>query len=157
MHNSDNKFIACQGRSYNKNDKLKYQTSKVHEDTQLIFGQDRLNSSKPKFAVEGPIDSLFVDNCVAVLGFNKFKLLSKDYTIIPDNDRRNPQVLKSMSELLEMGYSMVLWPDEIQQKDVNEMIMSGRTREELKTIIENNTYQGNMALLKFTNWRKINV
>ena len=98
-----------------------------------------------------------MDNCVAVLGFNKFKLLSKDYTIIPDNDRRNPQVLKSMSELLEMGYSMVLWPDEIQQKDVNEMIMSGRTREELKTIIENNTYQGNMALLKFTNWRKINV
>ena len=34
------------------------------------------------------------------------------------------------------------------------MIMSGMTKEELKTIIENNTYQGNMALLKFTTWRK---
>ena len=157
LHNSDNKFIACQGRSYNKNDKLKYQTSKVHEDTQLIFGQDRLKSNQPKFAVEGPIDSLFVDNCVAVLGFNKFKLLTKDYTIIPDNDRRNPQVLKSMSNLLEMGYSMVLWPDEIKEKDINEMIISGRTKEEIKSIINNNTYQGNMALLKFTNWRKINV
>ena len=51
LHNSENKFIACQGRSYNKNDKLKYQTSKVHEDTQLIFGQDRLKSNQPKFAV----------------------------------------------------------------------------------------------------------
>ena len=157
LHNSDNKFIACQGRSYNKNDKLKYQTSKVHEDTQLVFGRDRLNPNIPKFAVEGPIDSLFVDNCVAVLGFNKFKLLSKDYTIIPDNDRRNPDVLKSMSNLLEMGYSMVLWPDEVKEKDINEMIMSGRTKEEIKNIIEKNTYQGNMALLKFTNWRKINV
>lgn len=157
-HNEENKFIACQGRAYNNNDfKLRYQTSKVHEDTQLIFGQDRLKSDKPKFAVEGPIDSLFVDNCVAVLGFNKFKLLSKDYTIIPDNDRRNTQVLKSMSELLELGYSMVLWPDEIKEKDINDMIMSGMSVEKLKTIIENNTYQGNMALLKFTNWRKINV
>ena len=98
-----------------------------------------------------------MDNCVAVLGFNKFKLLSKDYTIIPDNDRRNTQVLKSMSELLELGYSMVLWPDEIKEKDINDMIMSGMSVEKLKTIIENNTYQGNMALLKFTNWRKINV
>ncbi|MEC7853681.1 MAG: hypothetical protein VYB04_10480 [Pseudomonadota bacterium] len=157
-HDESNKFIACQGRSYDNNDfKLRYQTSKVHEDTQLIFGQDRLKSDKPKFAVEGPIDSLFVDNCVAVLGFNKFKLLSKDYTIIPDNDRRNTQVLKSMSELLELGYSMVLWPDEIKEKDINDMIMSGMSVEKLKTIIENNTYQGNMALLKFTNWRKINV
>ena len=157
-HNEENKFIACQGRAYDNNDfKLRYQTSKVHEDTQLIFGQDRRKSDKPKFAVEGPIDSLFVDNCVAVLGFNKFKLLSKDYTIIPDNDRRNTQVLKSMSELLELGYSMVLWPDEIKEKDINDMIMSGMSVEKLKTIIENNTYQGNMALLKFTNWRKINV
>ena len=157
-HNEENKFIACQGRAYDNNDfKLRYQTSKVHEDTQLIFGQDRLKSDKPKFAVEGPIDSLFVDNCVAVLGFNKFKLLSKDYTIIPDNDRRNTQVLKSMSELLELGYSMVLWPDEIKEKDINDMIMSGMSVEKLKTIIENNKYQGNMALLKFTNWRKINV
>ena len=157
-HNEENKFIACQGRAYDNNDfKLRYQTSKVHEDTQLIFGQDRLKSDKPKFAVEGPIDSLFVDNCVAVLGFNKFKLLSKDYTIIPDNDRRNTQVLKSMSELLELGYSMVLWPDEIKEKDINDMIMSGMSVEKLKTIIENNIYQGNMALLKFTNWRKINV
>ena len=157
LHNSENKFIGCQGRSYNRNDKLKYITNKVHEDTQLIFGQDRLKSDKPKFAVEGPIDSLFVDNCVAVLGFNKFKLLPLDYTIIPDNDRRNREVLKNLSQRIEDGYNVVLWPDYIEQKDINDMIMSGMTKEELKTIIENNTYQGNMALLKFTTWRKTNV
>ena len=56
--------------------------------------------------VENLIDSLFVDNCVAVLGFNKFKLLSKDYTIIPDNDRRNPDVLKS-KQRIEDGYNVV--------------------------------------------------
>ena len=157
-HDESNKFIACQGRSYDNNDfKLRYQTSKVHEDTQLIFGQDRLKSDKTRFAVEGPIDSLFVDNCVAVLGFNKVKMLPKDTVIIPDNDRRNSDVLKSMKNLLEDGYPMVLWPDDIQEKDINDMVMSGKTKEEIETIIRNNTYQGNMALLKFTNWRKVNV
>ena len=157
-HDESNKFIACQGRSYDNNDfKLRYQTSKVHEDTQLIFGQDRLKSDKTRFAVEGPIDSLFVDNCVAVLGFNKFKMLPKDTVIIPDNDRRNTAVLKSMKNLLEDGYPMVLWPDDIQEKDINDMVMSGKTKEQIETIIRNNTYQGNMALLKFTNWRKVNV
>ena len=34
---------------------------------------------------------------------------------------------------------------------------SSQVKEELKTIIENNTYQGNMALLKFTTWSKRNV
>ena len=96
--------------TYDNNDfKLRYQTSKVHEDTQLIFGQDRLKSDKPKFAVESSQLIHYSWTIVFVLGFNKFKLLSKDYTIIPDNDRRNTQVLKSMSELLELGYSMVLW------------------------------------------------
>ena len=55
-HDESNKFIACQGRSYDNNDfKLRYQTSKVHEDTQLIFGQDRLKSDKTRFAVEGQL------------------------------------------------------------------------------------------------------
>ena len=34
--------------------------------------------------------------------------------------------------------------DDIEEKDINDMIMSGMTKEELKTIIENNTYQGKM-------------
>ena len=153
-----NKFFACQGRTYDFNsNQLRYQTSKVDKDRQIIFGQDRLKSNQPLYAVEGPIDSLFVDNCVAVLGFNKFKLLSKDYTILPDNDRRNYEVLSNLKQRIEDGYNVVLWPDDIQEKDINDMIMSGMTKEELKTIIHNNTYQGNMALLKFTTWSKRNV
>ena len=98
-----------------------------------------------------------MDNCVAVLGFNKFKLLSQDYTILPDNDRRNYEVLSNLKNRIEDGYKVVLWPDEIEEKDINDMITSGTTKEQLKTIIENNTYQGNMALLRFTNWSKRNV
>ena len=97
-----------------------------------------------------------MDNCVAVLGFNKFKLLSKDYTILPDNDRRNYEVLSNLKQRIEDGYNVVLCPDDIQEKDINDMIMSGMTKEELKTIIENNTYQGT-RLLKFTTWSKRNV
>ena len=67
-----------------------------------------LNPDQPLYAVEIPIDSLFVDNCVAVLGFNKFKLLSKDYTILPDNDRRNYEVLTNLKQRIEDGYNVVL-------------------------------------------------
>ena len=58
-----------------------------------------LIQTSQNLVVEGPIDSLFVDNCVNVLGFNKFKLLSKDYTIIPDNDRRNPEVAQKYEKI----------------------------------------------------------
>ena len=37
------------------------------------------------------------------------------------------------------------------------MVMSGKTKEEIETTIKKNTYQGNTALMKFTNWRKVNV
>ena len=86
-------------------------------------------------------------------------MLPKDtVTFIPDNDRRNSDVLKSIEKSFEDGYPMVLWPDDIQEKDINDMVMSGKTKEQIETIIKNNTYQGNMTqLLQFKNWRKVNV
>ena len=110
----------------------------------------------PIFAVEGPIDSLFLDNCVAVAGadFNKLPL---DYTIIFDNERRNKEVLKQIEKTITKGYKVVLWPDDIKEKDINEMILSGMTKEDVKRIITKNTYQGNMALIKLTTWRKVDA
>ena len=52
---------------------------------------------------------------------------------------------------------MVLWPDDVKEKDINDMILSGKTKEEVQTIIKNNTYQGDMAKIRFSKWRKINA
>ena len=74
-----------------------------------------------------------------------------------DNERRNVEILKQMSKTIDMGYNIVLWPDDIKEKDINDMILSGRTKDQIQTIIKNNTYQGNMAKMKFATWRKVNV
>ena len=86
------------------------------------------------FAVEGPIDSLFLDNCIAVAGadFNKLPL---DYTIIFDNERRNKELLKQIDKTIDRGYKVVLWPDNVKEKDINDMILSGKTKQEIKEAI----------------------
>jgi len=50
-----------------------------------------------------------------------------------------------------------LWPDDIKEKDINDMILSGKTKDQIQTTIKNNTYQGNMAKIRMTTWRKTNA
>jgi len=45
----------------------------------------------------------------------------------------------------------------VKEKDINDMILSGKTKQEIKSTIENNTYQGTMAKMRLTTWRKVNV
>ena len=151
----NNKMFAFQGRSFNS-ENPKYITIILNPEIDKIFGLNKIDKNKPLFAVEGPIDSLFLDNCVAVAGadFNKLPL---DYTIIFDNEKRNEQLLKQIKKTIDRDYKVVLWPDDIKEKDINDMILSGKTKEEIKSIIQNNTYQGNMVKLRLTTWRKINV
>ena len=151
----DNKMFAFQGRAFGK-ENPKYITIILDPTRDKIYGLNRLDKNNPIFAVEGPIDSLFLDNCVAVAGadFNKLPL---DYTIIFDNERRNKEVLKQIEKTITKGYKVVLWPDDIKEKDINEMILSGMTKEDVKRIITKNTYQGNMALIKLTTWRKVDA
>ena len=151
----NNKMFAFQGRSFNS-ENPKYITIILNPEMDKIFGLNRIDKNKPLFAVEGPIDSLFLDNCIAVAGadFNKLPL---DYTIIFDNERRNKELLKQIDKTIDRGYKVVLWPDNVKEKDINDMILSGKTKHEIKSTIENNTYQGNMAKIRLTTWRKVNV
>ena len=109
--------------------------------------------------VEGPIDSLFLDNCLAVAGSSNFAkdVPKENTTIVFDNERRNKEILIQIEQIIDKGYNVVLWPDDVKEKDINDMILSGKTKEEVQTIIKNNTYQGNMAKIRFSKWRKINA
>ena len=108
------------------------------------------------FAVENLIDSLFLDNCIAVIGadFNKLPL---DYTIIFDNERRNKELLKQIDKQSTEDTRLFSGTDNVKEKDINDMILSGKTKQEIKSTIENNTYQGNMVKIRLTTWRKVNV
>tara|TARA_B100000282_G_C31718159_1_gene484586 strand:+ start:678 stop:1460 length:783 start_codon:yes stop_codon:yes gene_type:complete len=152
----NNKMFAFQGRAFG-NEIPKYITITLDPDKNKIYGLNRLDTKKPKLVVEGPIDSLFLDNCIAVGGADFTRLEKENTTIVFDNERRNYEVLKQIEKTINLGYNVVLWPDDVKEKDINDMVISGKTKDEIQTIIKNNTYQGNMAKIRFTTWRKRNA
>ena len=154
----DNKMFAFQGRAFG-NEKPKYITLKLDPDRNKIYGLNRVDKSQHILVVEGPIDSLFLDNCLAVAGSSNFAkdIPKENTTIIFDNERRNREILIQVKQIIDKGYSVVLWPDDVQEKDINDMILSGKTKDQIQTTIKNNTYQGSMAKMKFATWRKVDV
>jgi predicted RNA-binding Zn-ribbon protein involved in translation (DUF1610 family) len=151
-------LFAFQGRAFG-NEQPKYLTIKLDETKQKIYGLERINFQKQIYIVEGPIDSLFIDNCLAAGGadINVAMLPSKNMTYILDNEPRNKEIVKRMYKIIDDGHSIVVWPDEIQLKDVNDLIISGLNTDEIKKIISNNTFTNLEAITKVNNWKRCEI
>lgn len=139
-----------------RDEALRYITVKIKDDVPLLFGTETLDYTKQIFVVEGPIDSLFLDNCFACGGtsFQKINMLNieKDQlTLIFDNQPRNKEVCKIIGKCIDQGYNVVIWPQSIEEKDINGMVIAGYN---IKNIIVKNTYQGLTAKAKFIGWRR---
>ena len=147
--------FAYQGRAFG-NEQPKYITIKIDEERDKIFGLDKVDRNKPILVVEGPLDSLFLDNCIAVAGAN-FSNIEGDLTVIYDNEPRNKEINKQIEKTIDQGKSVCLWPDSMTHKDINDMIIAGYTKEEVQEIITDNTFSGASAKLRFAEWRKINA
>jgi hypothetical protein len=136
----------------------KYVTIKLDESKEKIFGLDRMNPDKKIYVTEGPIDSMFIPNAIAVAGAGfdtKFINAIKDSaTLIMDNEPRSVEICKFIEKLISADYAVCLWPDTIQEKDINEMVMAGKSINSIMDTINTNTFQGMEAKLKFTQWRK---
>ena len=154
---NEGKVFAFQGRAFGKEDP-KYMTIKIDEERERIYGLDRVDYSKRVYVVEGPIDSLFLPNGIAVSGSSfdchTIRSLLTNATIIMDNEPRSKEIVKLLSKNIDLGYSICLWPDTVKEKDINEMILAGKTPAEILKCINDNTYSGIEAKLKFTEWRK---
>ena len=157
FYNQEGKCFAFQGRAFGKEDP-KYLTIKLDDKAEKIFGLDRVDESKRVYIVEGPLDSLFLPNSIAVSGssFNSSTIgkLKSNATVVYDNEPRSKQLTKLIEKTIDDGYSICLWPDTVQGKDVNDMIQAGLTANDIKTIIDNNTFSGTLAKLKFTAWKR---
>jgi len=151
----DGEVFAYQGRAFG-NEQPKYITIKIDEDRDKIFGLDKVDKSKPILVVEGPLDSLFLDNCIAVAGAD-FSNIKGDLTVIYDNEPRNKEINKQIEKTIDQGKSVCLWPDHMKDKDINDMIIAGYSKEDIQEIITNNTFSGASAKLRFAEWRKINA
>ena len=136
---------------------LRYVTIKIKSDKPLIFGLNDIDLAKPVFVVEGPIDSLFLDNSIAVASsaLGKIKQLKQhavDYVMVFDNQPRNKEVCKIIEKTIKDNFKVVIWPQNIKEKDINEMVMSGVN---VKKIIKENTFSGLEATIKFVAWKRV--
>ena len=147
-------LIAAQGRSLRGDSKLRYITIKVRENAPKIFGLNTWDESKTTYIVEGPIDSLFVDNSLAMAGADLSTYCkmfeNKDVVFIYDNEKRNKEIVKKMSQIIDRNYKIVIWPRHIVQKDINDMFSKGVN---IMEIIHKNTYQGLTAKTKLMEYK----
>ena len=153
----DNQLIGAQGRALQES-KIRYVTVKVHEDAPKVFGLERWNSDQHTYLVEGPIDSLFLPNCLAMAGADMSDLSILDNTkttLIFDNEPRNFQIVKSMIRSLQDGWKIVVWPNSITCKDINDMVLTSIRDARLVEIINTNTYSGQRGEWEVKSWKRV--
>lgn len=135
---------------------LRYITVKIKDEVPLIFGINDINKNDIVYVVEGPIDSLFLNNSIAVTGtsfgkINSLGIPADKLVIIIDNQPRNKEVCTVVEKNIDQGNNVVIWPQSIEEKDINEMVVVGR---DVKSIIKKNTFQGLTAKAKFMAWKR---
>jgi len=147
------KLIGFQGRAIGPS-QVKYITIMLDEDAPKIYGLDEVNSDETIYITEGPFDSTFIKNSVAMCGadidISSFGWSSVVY--IYDNEPRNREIVNRISKTIDMGDKVVIWDTGVEEKDINDMVLSGLN---VQNMVECSTYQGLEAKLKFINWKKI--
>lgn len=135
---------------------LRYITVKVKQDVPLLFGVNHINKKRTVYVVEGPIDSLFLPNCIAVAGtsFDKISALGVEHdklVLVFDNQPRNKEVCKIIEKNIDSGFNVVIWPQILNEKDINEMVIAGK---DVKQIVDKNTFKGLTAKAKYMAWKR---
>ena len=124
------------------------------DDAPKIYGLDNIRRDAPVFVTEGPFDSTFIRNAIAMCGADADvdRWGISDPVWIYDNEPRNREILSRIERTINSGAKVVIWPDNIDDKDINDMVMSGLN---VQSVIESNIYSGLEAKLKFTTWKKV--
>lgn len=156
-----NKLVGVSGRALeNSSYKLRYITVRATESKdKLIYGVDKVNTNELVKIVEGPIDSMFLKNCIgsgdSALIQTAAEIDAEKKVLIFDNEPRNKEIVKLMQDAIKLKHYIVIWPDTIVGKDINEMIVNGLSVGEVENIISSNTFKDIEALLKFNMWKKV--
>ena len=153
MYDKNKGLIGFQGRALDGYITPKYLTIMLDEDAPKLYGLDTLDETKPIYIVEGPFDSTFVENSVAMCGADvDIRSLGwSDYIWVFDNEPRNTEILNRITKCIRGGDKVVIWPKNILQKDINDMVLGGQN---VQSVLESSTYKNLQAELKFTNWKK---
>lgn len=155
-------ICAMQGRALRKTEHLRYITIKASEDSNKVFGLERVNPDNDIFYLEGPIDSVFIDNALAIVGGNMSldDAPFKDKRVwVLDNEPRSKDTCKRIKKLIDAGEKIVLWDDvPWKSKDVNDFILKdGATIQEINNYLKSNIVSGIKAKMRFGKWKKVSI
>ena len=153
MYDRDKNLIGFQGRSLVPNS-VKYITVMLEDEAPKIYGLDSINEKLPIYVVEGPFDSTFINNSVALCGSDGDLgyLEGSDTILVYDNEPRNREIVGRIERCIERNQKVVIWPSNIIEKDINDMVLAGH---DVMSMLKLNTYSGLEAKLKFNTWKKI--
>ena len=151
------KLFGFQGRSLNPKSKIKYITIILDEHHPKIYGLDRVDWDKTVYITEGPFDSMFLDNAIAMVGadIDRMFFISNfevDFVMVYDNEKRNKQIVDRIQKAIDLKFPVVIWPQDIKEKDINDMVLSGH---DVNHLLESNTYSGLEAKTKLISWKRV--
>ena len=153
MYDTERNLIGFQGRALGPNF-VKYITIMLQDNAPKIYGLDKINKDETVYVVEGPFDSTFVENSVALCGSDGdlAHLKGSDIVLVYDNEPRNKEILQRIERCIDKGEQVVIWPNNIYQKDINDMVLGGH---KIMNMLRSNTYSGLAAKVKFNNWKRV--
>jgi transcription elongation factor Elf1 len=153
MYDEEKQLIGFQGRALN-NSPNKYITIMLQEDASKIYGLETIDRKLPIYVVEGPFDSTFIDNSVALCGSDgDIRGLEEcDLIFVYDNEPRNREIVKRIESCIGRNERVVIWPRNVIEKDINDMVLAGHN---VMDVLKSNTYVGLQAKVKFNHWKKI--
>ena len=153
MYDTERNLIGFQGRSLGPNS-VKYITVMLKEEAPKVYGMDRIDTEKSVYVVEGPFDSTFVKNSIALCGsdgdLEHFKTC--DLIYVYDNEPRNKEIVSRIERCIGHNRRVVIWPNSIREKDINDMVLAGHN---IMHILESNTYSSLEAQVQFNIWKKV--
>lgn len=158
FYDKEGNLTGFQGRALGQS-KIRYITIKLMDEGPRMFGYDRIDDTKKMYVFEGPIDSMFIQNSIGVASsslesaadfLDKTKLV-----LVFDNEPRNKEIVKLMEHAIDNHFNIVIWPEFIEEKDINDMVLQGFDIEDLHDIMDKHTYVNLRAKMEFVNWKKV--
>ena len=153
MYDENKNLIGFQGRALGKSF-TKYITVMLDEEAPKVYGLETINKKLSIYVVEGPFDSTFITNSVALCGSDGDLgyLKGSNIIFVYDNEPRNREIVRRVEGCINRNEKVVIWPNNIKEKDINDMVLAGH---DVQSIVESNVYKGLEANLKFTTWKRI--
>ena len=153
LYTADGDLFGFQGRSLGPS-KVKYITIMLNDEHPKVYGMNTIDINKTVYVVEGPFDSTFINNGIAMCGadVDLDTLQIKDLVYVYDNEPRNKEICARIEKAIKQGKKVVIFPSRIIEKDLNDMVLAGY---EVNSMLESNTYQSLTATIKFNEWKRL--